>query len=109
MTCSETEGDNNVSRQQWIDDMCLRCAEEGNGQRKKIMEVLNREGDVFKLLFADPSFLSSEFCLQWLSGVFQHGTTEPSITDWWWLFPRLRAFWENVRPVIPRLRFFSFF
>ena len=24
---------------------------------------------------------------------------------WWcWLFPRLRRFWENVRPFIPRLR-----
>ena len=25
---------------------------------------------------------------------------------WWWLFSRLRGFWENVRPFIPRLRFF---
>ena len=28
---------------------------------------------------------------------------------WWWLFPRLRGFWEKVRPFIPRLRFFFFF
>ena len=26
----------------------------------------------------------------------------------WWLFPRLRGFWENVSPFIPRLRFFFF-
>ena len=25
---------------------------------------------------------------------------------WWWLFPRLRRFRENVRSFIPRLRFF---
>ena len=24
----------------------------------------------------------------------------------WWLFPRVRGFWENVRLFIPRLRFF---
>ena len=24
---------------------------------------------------------------------------------WWWLFPRLRGFWENVRPFISRLCF----
>ena len=24
---------------------------------------------------------------------------------WWWLFHRLRGFWENVRPLILRLRF----
>ena len=24
---------------------------------------------------------------------------------WWWLFPRLRGFWENVRPFISRLLF----
>ena len=27
---------------------------------------------------------------------------------WWWLFPRVRGFWENVRPFIPRLRSFFF-
>ena len=27
-------------------------------------------------------------------------------SDWWWLFPRLRGFWENVLPFISRLRFF---
>ena len=26
----------------------------------------------------------------------------------WWLFPRVRGFWENVRQFIPRLRFFFF-
>ena len=25
---------------------------------------------------------------------------------WWWPFPRVRGFWENVRQSIPRLRFF---
>ena len=24
---------------------------------------------------------------------------------WWWLFPHLQGFWENVRPFTPRLRF----
>ena len=28
---------------------------------------------------------------------------------WWWLCPRVRGFWENVRPFIPHLRFFVFF
>ena len=28
---------------------------------------------------------------------------------WWWLFPRVREFWENVRQFIPRPRFFIFF
>ena len=28
---------------------------------------------------------------------------------WWWVFPRLLGFRENVRPFIPRLRYFSFF
>ena len=28
---------------------------------------------------------------------------------WWWLFPRLRRFWENVRPFIPSQRFFFLF
>ena len=28
---------------------------------------------------------------------------------WWWLFPRMRRFWDNVRPFISRLRFFFFF
>ena len=27
----------------------------------------------------------------------------------WWLFPRVRGFGENVRQIIPRLRFFFFF
>ena len=27
----------------------------------------------------------------------------------WWLFPRLREFWENVQQFIPRLPFFFFF
>ena len=27
----------------------------------------------------------------------------------WWLFPRLRGFWETVRQFIPRRRFFFFF
>ena len=27
----------------------------------------------------------------------------------WWLLPRLRGLWENVRPYVPRLRFFFFF
>ena len=26
---------------------------------------------------------------------------------WWWLFSRLRGFWETVRPFIPRQRFFK--
>ena len=29
--------------------------------------------------------------------------TSPAL---WWLFPRVRGFWENVRQFIPRLRFF---
>ena len=29
--------------------------------------------------------------------------------SWCWLFPRLQGFLENVRPFIPRLRFFFFF
>ena len=39
------------------------------------------------------------------SGCFEMGLARV----WWWLFPRLRGFWENVRPFIPRLRFFFFF
>ena len=27
----------------------------------------------------------------------------------WWLFPRLRGFWQNVRPLIPCLRFYFWF
>ena len=27
---------------------------------------------------------------------------------WWWLFPRVRGFWENVRQFVPRQRFFFF-
>ena len=29
--------------------------------------------------------------------------------DWWWVFPCLRGFWENVWAFIPCLRFFFFF
>ena len=28
---------------------------------------------------------------------------------WWWLFPRVRGFWEKIRPFIPCLLFFFFF
>ena len=43
----------------------------------------------------------------------QHGNLHQlSVTicrmTWWWLFPRLRGFWENVQ-FIPRLHFFFFF
>ena len=31
------------------------------------------------------------------------------VRRWWWLFPRLQGFWENVWRLIPRLRFFFFF
>ena len=27
---------------------------------------------------------------------------------WWWLFPRVQGFWENVQQFIPRLRFLFF-
>ena len=29
--------------------------------------------------------------------------------EMWWLFPRMRGFWENVKQFIPHLRFFFFF
>ena len=31
------------------------------------------------------------------------------MSTWWWLFPRLREFWENVRQFIPCPTLFSFF
>ena len=43
-----------------------------------------------------------------------HGACHPPrgivrmFTWWWWLFPRVRGFWENVRQFIPGLRFFFF-
>ena len=36
-------------------------------------------------------------------------TTTTTGQWWWWLFPRVREFWENVRPFIPCPRFFFFF
>ena len=41
-------------------------------------------------------------------GTRRAGTTATTITQptlWWWLFPRLRGFGENVRPFIARLHF----
>ena len=38
-----------------------------------------------------------------------YDTLYQRITWWWWLFPRLRGFGENVRQFTPRLSFFFFF
>ena len=35
-----------------------------------------------------------------------HGSASWFVVLWWWLFPRVRGFWENVRQFIPRLRCF---
>ena len=35
------------------------------------------------------------------------GPHEDLLPLWWWLFPRVRGFGENVRQFILRLRFFS--
>ena len=43
-----------------------------------------------------------------LSPVSFSGTNGTRVTKWWWLLPRSRGFWENMSPLIPRLRFFFF-
>ena len=44
--------------------------------------------------------------------VLNRGQLTPCVCggkEWWWLFPLLRGFRENVRSFIPRLCFFFFF
>ena len=66
-----------------------------------LTEVSNTQWDPLttKQLVPKNRFFKTEVC------------TKRNESTWtvWWLFPRLRGFWENVPPFIPRLHsFFSF-
>ena len=86
-----------------------QLGKQGEKKTKKHKQQLNRQRHTKMTapMYRDIKTRHANSCdLLWTEHCIQ---TRCCYTCWWWLFPWVRGFWENIQQLIPHLRSFYFY